>query len=121
MENRFLYRSILKSKDIPSFQMMGIVSELILSKKVFSKNTEISIFLKLVFETEFKEYVMKSRTLILSRAIRVIDNCSDREYQLYRKGLLDFIEELYYSNEYKSKNISKSSISKWITDEQIDE
>ena len=54
MDNRFLYRSSLKSKDIPKFQMMGITSELILSKQVFPKNIEITSFLNVVFNVEFK-------------------------------------------------------------------
>ena len=52
MDNRFLYRSSLKSKDIPKFQMMGITSELILSKQVFLKYR--NYFLNVVFNVEFK-------------------------------------------------------------------
>ena len=98
MDNRFLYRSSLKSKDIPKFQMMGITSELILSKQVFPKNIEIT-FLNVVFNVEFKNYVMKSRTLILSRTVRVIEGCSENEYQNYRRKLLNFVEEYYESEE----------------------
>ncbi|NST67556.1 hypothetical protein HRG75_08215 [Enterococcus faecalis] len=116
MDNRFLYRSSLKSKDIPKFQMMGITSELILSKQVFPKNIEITSFLNVVFNVEFKNYVMKSRTLILSRTVRVIEGCSENEYQNYRRKLLNFVEE-YYESEEVSKYISKSSISKWVTGE----
>lgn len=116
MDNRFLYRSSLKSKDIPKFQMMGITSELILSKQVFPKNIEITSFFNVVFNVEFKNYVMKSRTLILSRTVRVIEGCSENEYQNYRRKLLNFVEE-YYESEEVSKNISKSSISKWVTGE----
>ncbi|MFW2901723.1 hypothetical protein ACN6J9_14315 [Carnobacterium maltaromaticum] len=111
-----MYRSSLKSKDIPKFQMMGITSELILSKQVFPKNTEISSFLKVVFNLEFKNYVMKSRTLILSRTVRAIERCSENEHQDYRRKLLNFVEE-YYESEAVSKNASKSSISKWVTGE----
>lgn len=42
---------------------------------------------------------MKSRTLILSRTVRVIEGCSENEYQNYRRKLLNFVEEYYESEE----------------------
>lgn len=114
MNNKFLYRSSLKSKDVPKYQIMGITSELILSKEIFVKNSDISTFLKSVFHLEYKEYVMRSRTLILSRTVRTIEKCSDVEYQEYRKKLLNFVEE-YYTDEFKNRNTSKSVTSRWVT------
>lgn len=116
MDNKFLYRSSLKNKNVPKFQIMGIASELILSKQVFPKNVDVSDFLKIVFNIEFKEYVMKSRTLILARIVRIINNSSDHEYQEFRKNLLNFVET-YYESDLANKNSSKSSVSKWVTGE----
>lgn len=117
MENKFLYRSSLKSKDIPVYQMMGIVSELVLSKTVFKKNNDISDFIKKIFGIEFKDYVMKSRTMILARTVRLISTSSDIEYQVYRKKLLNFIEEYYDNSSENRSSSNRTSVSEWVTRE----
>lgn len=117
MENKFLYRSSLKAKNVPVYQMMGIVSEIILSKTLFKRNSDISDFINKVFDIEFKNYVMKSRTMILARTIRLISNSSDVEYQTYRKKLLTFIEEYYDNNSDNRNKNNHISVSKWVTRE----
>lgn len=116
MENKFLYRSILKNKDVPKLSLMGVVCELTLSKELFPKNLDIDYLLDTVFHVKFKEYVMKSRTTILARLVRIIDVSSDKEFQMYKRNLLKFIEQYYYMEQSDSKN-SKSPISKWVTKE----
>lgn len=115
MEKKFLYRSSLKDKNIPTFQMLGIVSEIILSKELFKKNTDISKFLMEVFDLSYKEYVMRSRTLILSRTVRHIYDSEDKNYQMFRKRLLNFIEKVYYKDDTKDKKTKKNSVSEWVT------
>ncbi|WP_430514923.1 hypothetical protein [Lactococcus lactis] len=113
MDNKYLYRSSLKNKDIPRFSMMGIVSELILSKEAFHKNSDIEVFLKEIFDIEFRSYVIKSRTIIVSRLIRTIDKCTDDDYSIYRAKLLKFIESLYEIEKNK-KDINKTAASRWV-------
>lgn len=82
-----LFRNELKNKSVPKYKIIGIVSELLLSKKVFKANTEIESFLKQVFDLEFKTYVFRSRTLIVarvSREILAIENDGIYKNKLYR-------------------------------------
>lgn len=113
MDNKYLYRSSLKNKDIPRFSMMGIVSELILSKEVFHKNSDIEVFLKDIFNVEFRNYVIKSRTLIVSRVIRTIDKSTVDDYSTYRARLLKFIDSLYEIEKSK-KDVNKTAASQWV-------
>ena len=59
--NLVLYRNELKNTVVPRYKTIGIVAELLMSKEIFSKNTEISDFLSAVFSTKYKEY-QTSRT-----------------------------------------------------------
>ena len=88
--NLILYRNELKNKNIPKYKILGIVTELILSEEIFKNNKEIGIFLKDVFNVEFKKYVMKSRTIIISRVCRVI---ADDTKMNYKNKLIYFIND----------------------------
>ncbi|MFR8990612.1 MAG: hypothetical protein ACLVH9_05530 [Fusobacterium sp.] len=111
--NLILYRNELKNKSIYKYKIAGIVSELLFSKKIFSKNSDIKLFLKEVFELEFKEYVMKSRTLIVSHIIKLI-YISEEEND-YKKNLLKFInfkiEEIKKNENIK---IDKNEFDGWV-------
>ncbi|MDY4006558.1 MAG: hypothetical protein SOY68_11660, partial [Fusobacterium varium] len=54
-------------------------------------NNDINSFLLKVFDIEFKEYIMKSRTLISSHVIKIIFNSEDDT--VYQKKLLEFVLE----------------------------
>lgn len=111
--NLILYRNELKNKSIYKYKITGIVSELLFSKKIFPKNNDIKLFLKEVFELEFKEYVMKSRTLIVSHLIKLI-YISEEEND-YKKNLLKFInfkiEEIRKNENIK---MDKNEFDGWI-------
>ncbi len=113
MDNKFLYRSSLKNKEVPKFEVMGIVSELILSKVQFPKNNDIIPFLEEIFKQQFKDYVMKSRTLIVSRLIKIINNSDNDTFNFYRVKLLKYIESFYETEDKKSTSLT--SASKWVT------
>ena len=119
MSNIYEYRSSLRNKEISLFLILGIVSEIILSKKIFKKNKDISLFLKNIFELEFKEYVMKSRTMIMSKTLKKIYSSNEQEIQKYRKNLLNYIEVNFYNKENNSKNKTNDNLSKWIRKGQI--
>lgn len=108
-----LYRNELKNKSIHKYKIIGIVSEILLSKEIFLRNSDINFFLKEVFEIEFKEYIMKSRTLITSHVIKLIFNTENES--LYKKKLLEFvtnnIEKIGFENNIKAK---KSNFDGWI-------
>ena len=56
-----LFRNELKNKSIPKYKIIGIVSELLLSRQIFLKNADIEEFLSEVFGLKFKTYLFKSR------------------------------------------------------------
>ena len=119
MGNIYEYRSSLRNKEISLFLILGIVSEIILSKEIFKKNKDISLFLKNIFELEFKEYVMKSRTMIMSKTLKKIYSSNEQEIQKYRKNLLNYIEVNFYNKENNSKKKTNDNLSKWIRKGQI--
>lgn len=88
--NLILYRNELKNKNIPKYKIVGIVVELIFSKEIFKSNKEVGIFLKDVFNIEFKSYVMKSRTIIASKLCKEILNDMNSQY---KNKLIEFINK----------------------------
>lgn len=113
MDNKFLYRSSLKSKEVQKFQVMGIVTEIVLSKEEFPKNSDIVPFLEQIFKVQFKEYVMRSRTLIVSRLMRLVDNSDEEAFKSYRVKLLKYVELSYDID--SNKTSSRTPASKWVT------
>jgi hypothetical protein len=89
-----IYRNELKNSKPARYKVIGIVSKMLLSKDLFMKNTEINEFLKCVFQIEYKEYVMSSRTLIVARTVRLIEGFSDNEYLICKKRLYKYIDSL---------------------------
>jgi hypothetical protein len=114
IKNLHYYRSELKSKNILRYKTIGIVSELILSKEVFTRNKDIEFFLKHIFNITYKYYVIRSRTMIIARTTRVIYSSNDEEYEFFRKRLLEFVMELNDDNTHIVKNNKDSSFSKWF-------
>lgn len=88
--NLLIFRNELKNKVVSNYKLIGIISELILSKLIFKKNSDIGFFLKEIFAIEYKEYIMKSRTSILAHTIRKISN---NDIDFNKKKLLDFIND----------------------------
>lgn len=99
MKNLVLLRNDLKNKKPPRYKVIGITSELILSKEIFENNKSIIPFLNKVFKVEFKQYVISSRTSIVARTTRIIYNSKDEEYIIYKNNLYKFIDNLVSSNE----------------------
>lgn len=88
-----LFRNELKNSKVPRYKMIGIVSEILLNKVIFPKNADIVIFLKEVLGLKYKNYVIKSRTTIIAKTVRIIHNSEEKEYILYKKNLMRYIGE----------------------------
>ena len=87
--NLILYRNELKNRSIPKYKFIGIITELIYSKEIFVKNKDISNFVKDIFDIELKDYVVKSRTMIVAKiSKKIIDSESIIDY---KNKLYDFI------------------------------
>lgn len=111
--NLLLYRNELKIKSIPKYKIIGIVTELLFSKKIFSHNSEIANFIKEVFLIEYKSYILKSRTLIVAKTCRSIESMEN--YVLLQKKLYKFvcekIEQLQNEDDIKK---TKNTFDGWI-------
>lgn len=106
-----LFRNELKNKTIPKYKIIGIVSQLLLSRKIFSSNMDIEKFLKDIFELEFKTYVFRSRTLIVARVTREI--LSSENDNVYKNKLYDFVQEKIENLKEETKN-EKNEFDGWI-------
>ena len=58
------------------YELYPIVVMLIIKKSYFKRNNDLMELLK-IFNLEFKDYVMKSRTLLLARILREIEKIKD--------------------------------------------
>jgi DNA-binding phage protein len=92
VDELIIYKNELKNFKPARYKVIGIVSKMLLSRELFNKNEEIIDFLKYVMETEFKEYVIASRTLIVARTVRIIEGFSDKEYLDCKKKLYKYID-----------------------------
>jgi septum formation topological specificity factor MinE len=109
------YRSELKSKNVAKYKLIGITTELILNTSIFSRNEDIVPFLKTIYKLTYKEYIIKSRTMILARTARDIYKMDNKEYETLRKKLLDFVNGyIELSAQNKEFKTSNSDFSKWM-------
>ena len=92
-EKLILFRNELKNKMIYNYKLSGIVSELLFSKKIFSKNTEIKNFIKEIFNIELKGYILKSRISVEGKISKLIIESEEKENCNYKKNLSIFINE----------------------------
>lgn len=72
---------------------IGIIAELVLSKELFKKNDDLSEFVEGIFEVEFLEYLFRSRTLLLSRIIRLVETADKRLLHMFISKTFDFIDK----------------------------
>lgn len=111
--NLILYRNELKNKNIPKYKIIGIITELIYSKRIFKKNKDIEIFVKEVFNIELKDYIVRSRSMIVSKVVKFIVD-SERD-TTYKNKLVEFInlqiEIIKRDREIKEK---KNEFDGWI-------
>lgn len=103
--------------------LIGVVAELILSKKLHNKNEDLKDFINTNFRIELGDYLYKSRTLLLSRIIRLIES-SDKEFlrkttsniSSYLQDLKITAKNTTYENHPNKKSKRKStmdSIENW--------
>ena len=109
------FRSLLKSRQIDKFEIQGILTNLILSKTFFVKNSDLEPFLKEMVGISFKSYVMKSRTMILARTLREVEKLDYSDVQMLRQLLLKWVEnadDRYSADSSVRKN--NDVLDKWI-------
>lgn len=90
-KNLILYRNELKNKTIPKYKLIGIITELIYSKKIFKRNKDIKTFINDIFDIELKDYILKSRTMIVAKISKEI--AYSENANVYKSALNNFIND----------------------------
>ena len=90
------------------YELYPIVVMLVIKKNYFKRNDDLIELLK-IFNLEFKDYVMKSRTLLLARILREIEKIKDVEDFVLnlKKILIKNINEEDRTVQNKGKNRDK--------------
>lgn len=103
------YRNInIKDESILKIQLYGLVSELLLSKEFFKGNSDIKVLLD-TLNLKYKDYVMRSRTTIVSRIIRNIEQMNYDNLIIFYKKIGEFLFETTQS-EKTSNNRKRNTI-----------
>ncbi|HBG7380956.1 TPA: hypothetical protein KRD64_003586 [Clostridioides difficile] len=103
------YRNInIKDESILKIQLYGLVSELLLSKEFFKENSNINVLLD-TLNLKYKDYVMRSRTTIVSRTIRNIEKMNYDNLVIFYKSIGEFLFETI-QNEKTSNNRKRNTI-----------
>lgn len=106
-----LFRNELKNKSVPKYKIVGIVSELVLSRLIFKKNIDIEVFLNEVFKWKFRAYLYKSRTMLMARLTKgIIELEKDNEY---KNRLYKFVQKKIDEFKDNEKN-ERNQLNGWI-------
>lgn len=95
-----LFRNELKNKSVSRYKLIGIITELIMSKDIFVKNKEIASFMQDIFSVSVKDYTLKSRSQIVAYACRLL--IADENFKNKDK-LLNFINQKIAEFQAKGK------------------
>lgn len=101
-------------EDNKDILIYGYITQLILSTEKFKNNIDIKTFLEdktslfINEEEKFKDYVYKTRTLILARTIRITEKRKDKSklYNEFKKAFYDINENLINNETNYKKQIS---------------
>lgn len=93
---------------------IGLNTIIILSKDIFNKNEDINDYLKVVFDTSFLPYVIKSRTLIIAKVSRLIYSYDQKELNSLSRKMQTYFNIDNPQTESDKKNKDNNNLSKWI-------
>ena len=98
----------LEKRENKHYELYPIVVMLVIKKNYFKRNDDLIELLK-IFNLEFKDYVMKSRTLLLARILREIEKIKDVDDVVLnlKKILIKNINEEDRTVQNKGKNRDK--------------
>ncbi|WP_057894488.1 hypothetical protein [Lacticaseibacillus brantae] len=107
-EKIIIIRNDLKNKTVPDYKISGVIVAVLLSKEIFPHNSDLVPALSQIFSLQFKEYVLKSRTLTMARTLRAFDNLNvEGKFQIKNNLFLlcsDIIDERFNNtDEYWNK------------------
>lgn len=110
-----LYRNELKNNIVPRYKIIGIVVEIVLSKEIFRRNSDMVDFLTEILGMSVKGYVLKSRTLIVAHCSRLITKSEGKEYIELKKKLYKYIDtQIKRVKEENDIKLKKNNFDGWI-------
>ncbi len=93
-------------KDEEFLVFLGTINMIVLNRSLLKKNSEVSKCIKEVFDIEFPEYVVKSRTLMAARLSREIFNIDKYKISNYYIKIHEFLEKMSVGKNEKEQNSS---------------
>lgn len=84
--------------------LYSIMTTVLLSKNIFKKNTDISLFM-IKLNIEFKEYVYRSRTSLIARMIREIESADKNKLLV----LTNELKTLLFSTPDEQNRLKKNN------------
>lgn len=103
---------------------LGEVTYTILNNEIFNKNSDLKKYIAIYEEAmnlnEYKEYLYKSRTLLISRVLKDIKiNISDSQLENLINRHLKYLNMKDYNKKEKQKQKQKQKINKASSDETL--
>lgn len=92
------------------FKIYAIYIEILLNHDLFQYNDDTKLFCQKL-NISFKDYVFRSRTLLISRVIRLIEKADIQSLILY-KSVADSLIESYSKNNLKKNKIRNDKLKK---------
>lgn len=112
------FLSKLTKNNVDYIDIIGLNVAILYSKELFKRNSDISEFLNEVYNINFLPYVMRSRTLIVARITRELNNKTPDELNQIRKKLVKFLNpesDVFTKSKTKnSKQNSNEKLKKWL-------
>lgn len=111
------FLSKLTQKDVDFIDIIGLNVAILYSKEMFKRNKDISQFLNEVYNIDFRPYVMKSRTLIVARITRELNNKNQDELNEIRIKLINYLNpdsSIAKSKSKSTKQNSNEKLKKWL-------
>lgn len=82
----------------------SVVIPLILSKKVFKKSAELKSFMETVLDFKFNDYVYKSRSILIGRVVRLVNELSVEDSVVLNEKVTKFLLDIIDINNESNKN-----------------
>ncbi|MCT1538335.1 MULTISPECIES: hypothetical protein [Lysinibacillus] len=108
-----IFKMINKNKlsiDQTKSLYLGVVFQLIIDKKVFTKNIDIDDFIKKIYVREYKEYLFSSRPYLASRLLKDIEKETDyNQLIMTSRNIINYLESTGTTEEPPEKNSNRKN------------
>lgn len=115
--NNEFYVSVMKklsSQNLDRCHFMGVFITFAYSKDVFPKNENLANFTKEVLGIEYKEYVFKVRSTLVSRISRCLYLADDDEVKSIKTNFINYFSYSDVAKEAGRKHNENDKLAKWL-------